>query len=100
MARTTKLERAYKRYCKARYYVVLAVDIYEYLVKLWLISVATGMLVINIPSWMKWVVASTGITTYLFAKWYQLKQTKFRKNDFYKKKPKKRRSKWKILNRT
>ena len=81
---STVEQNKYKRYCKIRYYAILFAYIYEFLVKLLLCSLTIQWTFIafeiHIP--IK-ILAITGIVLYLIAKWYLLRNTKFRKKGFY-----------------
>ena len=77
MARLTKKQKAYKRYCKMRYYTILSVYTIYHVVQLGLITYAFKNLYL-------WSTAIVSATLYHCVKWYQLRHMKFRKRGFYK----------------
>ena len=77
----TRLEKAYKKYCKFRYYTILFIYTIKAIVELGFVEYAFKNIII-------WSIASLSIVAYHFAKWYQLKHMKFRKHGFYKKRKK------------
>lgn len=74
----------YKRYCKIRYYSILFAYIYESLVKLLLcvLTIRWTFIAFGVHIPLR-LLAITGLVLYLIAKVYLLKNTKFRKRNFY-----------------
>ena len=81
-----KEQKRYKVYCKLRYYIILFSYIFQYLVTLLLCNLTIPweyvVFKIHIPIKLLSIFA---MTVYLIAKWYLLKNTKFRKRDFFNK---------------
>ncbi len=74
----TKIEKAYKKYCKIRYYTILV----TYAVKT---TVELGFVQFAFKDIRWWTIAVISILSYFCAKWYQLRHMKFRKRGYYKK---------------
>lgn len=81
-----KEQSKYKIYCKLRYYVILFAYVFQYLVTLLLccLTIPWDFVIFNIHFPVK-LLSICAMTTYLIAKWYLLKNTKFRKKGFYSK---------------
>ena len=86
--RLTKAEEEdYRRYCKLRYNIILLLYLWEecsknyaYIAPLLLVFGYLPKIAVIIAT----PVAITGSLVAFFAKWYQLKNMKFRKRDFHK----------------
>ena len=83
---TKQQQLEYRKYCKIRYYIILFLYFWEelsknyaYLAPLLLVYGILGKTAVIIAT----PVAMVGSLIAFFAKWYQLKNMKFRKKGFY-----------------
>ena len=70
-----KKKRAYRRYCRMRYYFILIIYTLVHFVQI-------GYATYTFKNVWLWSVSCVALTLYQFTKWYQLKNTKFRRRGY------------------